>query len=308
MKTKELRLILGDQLNPMHSWYDHVDEQVVYVIAELNQEATYTKHHIQKITAFFAAMSDFAKQLTQLGHDVCYLTLDETITYRDLPHLLTALVERYECRRVTFQQPDEYRLKIQLNNMDKDIDIPTLEVDSEHFLLPFEQLTQHFQPSTHIRMENFYRYMRKHFSILMNGTKPVGDAWNFDSNNRQSFKAADLKLIPKPLIFDNPANEYLQRIQKHNINTIGKSSDNIDYPINREQSLVLLRFFCEHQLPNFGNFQDAMTMASPYAWSLYHSRLSFSLNCKMITNVQTVIYLCLKLKVLFGKYWVGESM
>ncbi|MFT6587299.1 MAG: deoxyribodipyrimidine photolyase-related protein, partial [Cognaticolwellia sp.] len=63
MKAKHLRLLLGDQLNPMHSWFEKVDSDVVYVIAELHQEANYTKHHIQKISAFFASMADFAHQL-----------------------------------------------------------------------------------------------------------------------------------------------------------------------------------------------------------------------------------------------------
>ena len=75
MKAKQLRLLLGDQLNAKHSWFEHVDANVVYVIAELHQEANYAKHHIQKITAFFAAMADFARYLEHEGHQVCYCLL-----------------------------------------------------------------------------------------------------------------------------------------------------------------------------------------------------------------------------------------
>lgn len=288
MKAKHLRLILGDQLNPMHSWYEHVDADVVYVIAELYQEANYTKHHMQKITAFFAAMAEFAQQLESKGHQVCYLTLDDTEIYQDLTALIEALVTRYGCESFTFQRPDEYRLRTQLNAIKNLLTLPVIEADSEHFLLPFDELSSHFQAATHVRMENFYRYMRKRFSILMKGSKPEGDAWNFDANNRQSFKKADLKLIPKPLVFDNSAEHYLQRIKNHNIKTIGRESPSVAYPINREQSLSLLHFFCQHQLPNFGDFQDAMTVASPYSWSLYHSRLSFSLNCKMLNPMEVI--------------------
>tara|TARA_B110000438_G_scaffold47526_1_gene47822 strand:- start:7626 stop:9176 length:1551 start_codon:yes stop_codon:yes gene_type:complete len=288
MKAKHLRLLLGDQLNPMHSWFEKVDSDVVYVIAELHQEANYTKHHIQKISAFFASMADFAHQLERAGHQVCYLTLDDTEKYQDLPALIESLMTNFCCESFAFQRPDEYRLRAQLNTMKQQLSQTVVEVDSEHFLLPFEELPSHFQRATHVRMENFYRYMRKRFSILMNGSKPEGNAWNFDANNRQSFKRSDLKFIPKPLIFDNEADEYLQRIKKHNIKTIGQESANVTYPINREQSLLLLHFFCQHQLANFGNFQDAMTVASPYAWSLYHSRLSFSLNCKMLTPAEVI--------------------
>lgn len=288
MKAKHIRLILGDQLNPLHSWFSSVDPDVVYVVAELHQEANYTKHHIQKISAFFGAMHHFAQYLKNNGHRVCYLTLNETVEYTNVNELIEALALKYESETFTFQRPDEYRLRLQLNTLSGILNIPSLEVDSEHFLLPFNELSTHFKPSTHVRMENFYRYMRKRFSILMKGVKPEGDAWNFDANNRQSFKKADIKDIPKPLVFQNDAQDYLQRIKQHGIKTLGEESTYITYPINREQSLALLQFFCVNQLPNFGNFQDAMTVSSPYAWSLYHSRLSFSLNCKMITPMEVI--------------------
>jgi deoxyribodipyrimidine photolyase-related protein len=288
MHTKHLRLILGDQLNPMHSWFESVDDSVIYLIAEQYQETNYTQHHIQKVSAFFIAMENFAHYLKKAGHQVCYLTLDDTQQFEDLPALIQSVTTQYQCSHFSYQQPDEYRLHTQLKNLSIQNNLLIQEVDSEHFLLPFEQLSAHFKANTHVRMEHFYRFMRQHFSILMEGSKPMGGAWNFDANNRQSFKSSDLKNIPKPLIFDNPVNDILERIKSHNIKTMGEPSENIGYAINREQSLTLLRYFCQHQLPHFGQFQDAMTMASPYAWSLYHSRLSFSLNCKMITPMEVI--------------------
>ena len=84
MKAKHLKLILGDQLNPKHSWFEYNDPDVIYVIAELYQEANYTKHHIQKITAFFVAMSEFAQHLESKGHRVCYLWNQYTACYLQL--------------------------------------------------------------------------------------------------------------------------------------------------------------------------------------------------------------------------------
>lgn len=288
MKAKHLKLILGDQLSPLHSWFEQIDNEVIYVIAELHEEATYAKHHIQKITAFFAAMYDFAEHLKKKGHQVCYLTLDETKPYKNLTKLICALSEKYSCEIFSYQRPDEYRLKMQLSSVQEQLHLPVIEYDTEHFFLPFNELSNYFTASSHVRMENFYRLMRKRFTILIDGTKPQGGAWNFDANNRQSFKKNDLKFIPKPLVFKNDASQFLTRINQHNISTIGKATKDIEYPINREQSLSLLDFFCQYQLPNFGKFQDAMTMASPYAWSLYHSRLSFSINCKMLNPSEVV--------------------
>ena len=57
-----LRLILGDQLNPLHSWFTTVQPEVVYVLMEIRQETDYVLHHAQKIIAIFAGMRDLALQ------------------------------------------------------------------------------------------------------------------------------------------------------------------------------------------------------------------------------------------------------
>ena len=76
-----LRLILGDQLNLQHSWYQNCDDSVLYVIAEIKQETDYVTHHVQKVCAFFKAMESFASSLASLGHHVLHLTLDETARF-----------------------------------------------------------------------------------------------------------------------------------------------------------------------------------------------------------------------------------
>ena len=61
---KILRLILGDQLNPNHSWFKNIDDEILYVLMEVKQETNYVLHHAQKILAIFAAMRDFKNMLT----------------------------------------------------------------------------------------------------------------------------------------------------------------------------------------------------------------------------------------------------
>ena len=73
-----LRLILGDQLNENHDWFKQPDKNVTYVLMEIRRETDYVTHHIQKVTAFFAAMRAFADRLRELGHRVVYLKLDDS--------------------------------------------------------------------------------------------------------------------------------------------------------------------------------------------------------------------------------------
>ncbi|MDV5167782.1 cryptochrome/photolyase family protein [Photobacterium rosenbergii] len=291
---KCLRLLLGDQLNNKHSWFQDVDHSTVYVIAELPQEMDYASHHIQKIQAFFLAMQHMADSLTASGHHVLHLTLDETTEYTDLPELLTALITRFQCQRFEYQQPDELRLHQQLDDFCQQLSIATVCVDGEHFIVPFNDLPQYFTRDKNGRLETFYRKLRKKHQILMEDEeKPEGGKWNFDKANRDKLKPNDITELPQPLLFDNDISDINQRLARHKVKSIGVGRDSLLWPVTRKQSLQLLDFFCTHCLPNFGRFQDAMTcqaddLVDQKQWSLYHSRLSFALNSKIISPLEVI--------------------
>jgi deoxyribodipyrimidine photolyase-related protein len=289
---KKLRLILGDQLNASHHWYQSKDSSVLYVVAELKQEASYTKHHIQKLCAFFSAMQQFAQSLSGSGHEVLHLTLDDTADFSDAPALIQHLCNIYAVESFEYQRPDEYRLldqirSMQLHNKDASV-IPLIEHDTEHFLLEFESIEDNFNKGKHNKMEFFYRKIRKRFDVLMDQGKPLGGQWNYDSDNRKKLKPKDIIEIPQPLEFSQDVSSIIERIDQHGVEYIGEPSQHLLWPTNLEESLQLLTFFCEKCLPNFGRFQDAMTANSPHQWSLYHSRLSFALNSKMLSPLQVI--------------------
>ncbi|MCB5163081.1 cryptochrome/photolyase family protein [Marinomonas algarum] len=288
-----LRVLLGDQLNAAHSWFRQKDDGVLYLIAELHPEATYVTHHVQKLCAFFLAMEGFANALEKAGHAVSYLTLDET--KRDTQpqsheEVILSVAAQHQITHIELQQPDEYRVQQHYQEMMARASGLTFSlVDSEHFLLPFDDIPRYFKPKTSVRMENFYRKMRQRFNILMAGEKePEGGKWNYDSANRNKLKAQDLAAIPEPLCFQHDAAHVLARLERHGIQSIGKADSQLLWPVTRQDALRLLDYFCEHLLPNFGRFQDAMTSKTPHSWSLYHSRLSFALNCKLIGPKQVI--------------------
>lgn len=109
-----LRLILGDQLNPQHSWFSKYDKDVIYVLMEVRQETDYVRHHGQKILAIFAAMRDFSRQLEDAGHCVRYLAIDDPANLQSLPANLDALIVQYQAEAFEYQAPDEWRLDQQL--------------------------------------------------------------------------------------------------------------------------------------------------------------------------------------------------
>ena len=286
---KTLRLIMGDQLNASHSWYQKKDESVLYVLAELHQETNYVKHHVQKIAAFFLAMDAFAKALKAAGHDVLFLNLDDTQKYADLSDLTIKLCKQYQIKFFEHQRPDEYRLLTQIQSIDlQSHGIAYSCVDTEHFILPFEEISNYFTKAKSTRLEGFYRKMRKQHNLLMDGDQPLGSQWNFDADNRNKLKKTDLPNIPKPLIFENDFSNLLDHLKRHKVKHFGEIGQSLLWPITRKQSLDLLEYFCAHGLPQFGRYQDAMTGKSEHAWSLYHSRLSFALNAKIISPMRVI--------------------
>ncbi len=284
---KEIRLILGDQLNANHSWFKTKQEDVLYIIAELHQEMHYTKHHIQKIQCFFAAMERFASALSQAGHEVLHLTLDDTQDFDSLANLIKHYVQHFNAQRFSYQLADEFRLREQMSSLDLG-DVAVSGYDSEHFMLGFEELSDYFQADKHHTMEQFYRKMRKRFNVLMDNGKPLGEQWNFDKDNRNKLKPQDIELAPPPLCFENDVSAINDRIERHQITTIGNSGDTLLWPVTRKQALQLLDHFCAHLLPLFGTFQDAMTCQTDSKWTLYHSRLSFVLNAKILHPLQVI--------------------
>ena len=281
---KTLRLILGDQLNIQHSWYTSVSDSTVYCMFEMRQETDYVKHHIQKVVGFFAAMRDFSKQLESKGHKVIYLTLDDSSNLHDLEKNLNEIISSQGIESFEYQSPDEFRLDTQLKAICKTLSIVFKEVDTEHFYTTRDELSVFFKGKKQYLMERFYRYMRTKHHILMQGSIPEGGEWNYDKSNRNKWKGSPE--IPPFKDFKNPVTDILNTLRSSAIKTIGRfESSTFSYPINKVQSLQQLEYFNQNLLVHFGDYQDALHNDEVY---LFHSRLSFAMNLKLISPKEIV--------------------
>jgi len=283
-QPKTLRLILGDQLDELHSWFRTPDKNVTYVMMEIRQETDYVKHHIQKVAAFFAAMRAFSVRLSDLGHRVIYLRLNDRQNLQTIPANLHHLQTTQKYDRLEYLLPDEYRLDEQLKNLAKKLPLDVSAIDTEHFMTERQELKDFFAGQKRYLMESFYRSMRKRYDILMEKDKPCGGQWNYDRKNRQAYDGQ--VAIPKPLLFKNQVSDICQTMQKMQVQTFGEIEPaELIWPITRAQSLKLLNAFVKSGLPTFGTYQDAMTAES---WYLFHSRLSFALNTKMLRPLEVI--------------------
>ncbi len=270
---------MGDQLNHKHSWYDQTEEDTYYFMAEMRQETDYATHHVQKVVAFFESMQNFARWLEARGHSVIYYALDDPENEQQLPKNLDQLISDYDIEKFEYQLPDEYRLDEQLKSFCTSLSIASEVFDTEHFLTRRNDLATFYEGKKEMTMEYFYRHMRKKYDILMvSNSNPEGGKWNFDKSNRKKWKGKPE--IPHERGFRKNVSATLKRIRDAGVKTMGSiSEENFNWPTSREDALSVLNYFCKNLLVHFGDYQDAMHTEEVY---LFHSRLSFAMNSKLL--------------------------
>jgi len=293
-----LKLILGDQLNSQHSWYKTQDATVTFLIMEILPEQAYVMHHIQKIVGFFSAMRHFAKQLQDNGHKVIYLELDDVANLQSFEANIHHIIKTHTIDKFCYQLPDEHRLDVQLKCIGESLNIKVEVFDTEHFYTQRNDVSDFFEGKKQYLMESFYRDMRKKHHILMDNDKePTGGKWNFDHENRKKY---DGKIPLKPhLKFIRDETEILNAIDDKGVKHFGKVNITaFELPQSRKDMLKLLNYFCDELLPAFGTYEDALVKNHV---TLFHSKISFGLNLKLISPQEVV-------KTVFTKYQQNPSL
>jgi deoxyribodipyrimidine photolyase-related protein len=279
-----LRLLLGDQLDPLHPWLVQPRPDVVLVMMEIRQETDYVRHHAQKVLAIFAAMRALAHQLHAQGHRVHYVPIDDAHNRQTLIDNLETLIAQYQATAIEYQWPDEWRLDAQLRAWAEQAPIPVRATDSAHFYTARDGVARALAGHRHWVMEHFYRRQRRQHRVLMEGDQPVGGRWNFDADNREPWRGDP----PEPPDC-RPRHDHRalwRAIEAAGVRTLGDpQADAFRWPVDRAEALAQLDTFVTHVLPHFGRFQDAL---SDRHERLFHSQLSFALNVKLLRPREVV--------------------
>ena len=284
---KTLRLILGDQLNSQHTWFGEVNPDIRYVLMEVRQETDYAPHHIQKVIAFFLAMRHFADELRQAGHTVTYLTLDDAANTQSIPDNIRQLINYEGFERFEYLLPDEIRLDRQLIDLAASLPTDTGVADTEHFYTKRDDFAKRFGAKNFI-MEPFYRDMRRKYGILMDGTgpkaQPATGQWNYDEDNRNALPKGFIGPAAREYVRD--VTDLVALLDQQGVKTIGTvEPSRFMWPVTRAEYLDMLDYFASNLLYAFGTYQDAM---APAEWSMFHSRLSFGMNSKLISPREVI--------------------
>jgi deoxyribodipyrimidine photolyase-related protein len=278
----KLCLILGDQLSPVISSLKGIRKKTDKILmCEVVEEATYVNHHKKKIVLIFAAMRHFAEELIEKGYNVIYVKIDDPENTGSFISEVTRVQSLISAEKLIVTHPSEYRV---LQDLKKLEDIIPLEIkEDDRFLVDIATFKKWSLGKKQLRMEFFYREMRKKYGILLDEDgNPTGGKWNYDKENRLPPKKGTIfpsrKLPQNSLITIEVINVVKAKFKNH----FG-DLETFDFAVTRSEALNELDYFVDEILPQFGTFQDAMVSNQPF---LFHSKISAYLNCGLLSPLE----------------------
>jgi len=280
---KTLRFVLGDQLSRSLSALRDVEmSQDVVLMVEAQEETTYVRHHRQKIALVLSAMRHFAESLRAEGLRVDYVRLDDAGNSGSFTGELGRALSRHLVDRIVVTEPGEWRVWDFMRTWETAFGIPVEIREDDRFLCSRGEFTAWATGRRGLRMEFFYRQMRRQTGWLMNGDQPAGCRWNYDAENRKALPP-HLALPPRQrFVPDAITREVMTRVEQRFGDHFG-DLDSFGWAATREEAIEALRHFITNGLPWFGDYQDAMKSGEDW---LFHAALSPYLNIGLLLPVE----------------------
>ncbi len=249
-------------------------------MVEVWEEATHVRHHKQKIVFLLSAMRHFAADLEADGITVDYVRLDAPGNTGSFTGELERAIARHAPDRIVVTEPSEWRVWDMMQDWRSALPVPVEIRDDHRFLCPRADFATWAEGRHALRMETFYRGMRKRTGFLMKDGEPVGGQWNFDHDNRKALPRGHRP--PERPGFEPTAitSEVIALVSETFADHFG-DLDGFRWPVTRRDAIIALKHFLDECLPHFGDYQDAMKTGAPF---LYHALLAPALNAGLLTG------------------------
>lgn len=280
-----LRVLLWDQLSAdITSLQDANKKQDIIMFCETIEECTYVKHHKKKLVFLLSSMRHFAEQLEQSGYRVHYVKLDDPDNTQTLAGEIKRALTKFSLKAIQVTWPGEYRIYATLNHLITQEKLNLTILEDTRFLASPAEFKQWAKDKKSLRMEFFYREMRKKYHVLMFDSLPEGGKWNFDAENRNFPKTK----ITIPSTFqiqpDVITLAVIKIVEEHFSQHFGDIT-HFHYAVTRKDALRALKLFIQERLPHFGDYQDVMMQDQPW---LFHSHISFYINNGLLNPMECI--------------------
>ncbi len=292
-KCRHLIFVLGDQLNlDSAALADIMPDRDAVLMAEVREESTHVWSAKPRTAFFFSAMRHFAESLRAQQLTVDYRAIGKGGKHGDpnfasLVDVLADAINQYKPEKIVMVEPGDWRIERQLTAFANSHKINLVMREDRHFMCSRAEFAEWAKGYKQLRLEYFYRTMRRRFSIMMDGNEPLQGRWNFDAANRGAFPKSGPGGVPPTLRVppDDITASVIVDVQKHFADHPG-SLEEFAWPVTREDALRALRGFVAERLAAFGQYQDAMWTNEPF---LYHSHISAALNVKLLDPREVIV-------------------
>ncbi|MBH5323007.1 cryptochrome/photolyase family protein [Aurantiacibacter sediminis] len=276
--------VLGDQLTRnLASIRGRTKDDTVILMMEVWDEATYVKHHKQKIALIFSAMRHFAAELEDAGWQVDYVKLTDDDNAGSFTGEVARAVERHSPRAIHVVEAGEWRVQQAIEEWPDKFDCEVEILPDDRYICALSDFNEWADDRDTLRMENFYREMRKRTGILMTEDgKPKGGDWNYDEDNRASPKE-EMDPPDRPLFEpDEITQECIALVEEEFGDHFG-DLEKFGWPVTRDEAEKAADAFFKERIEKFGKYQDAMVYGQD---DLYHSMLSTSINLGLLDPLE----------------------
>lgn len=276
-----LVLVLGDQLTLDVAALKAADKaRDVVVMAEVMGEGTSAPHHPQKIALILAAMRKFGAGLEAEGWRVAYSRLDDPENAQTISGELLRRAAEFGAAQVLATKPGEWRVLRDLEQLP----VPVRVLQDDRFICSEAEFAAWAAGRKQLRMEWFYREMRRKTGLLMEGDQPAGGQWNFDHDNRKAAKADLLRPRPRNFAPDAVVEDVLDLVEAR-FSHFGRLRP-FRWATDRAGALAALAEFVAERLPRFGEEQDAMLEGEAF---LSHAVISPYLNIGLLRPMEVCL-------------------
>ncbi len=273
-----LVLVLGDQLSRDVAALKAADrDRDLVVMAEVMGEGTSVPHHPQKIALILTAMRKFAAGLRAEGWRVAYSRLDDAENSQTISGELLRRAADSGAVSVLATRPGEWRVIRDLEALP----LPVTLLADDRFVCSEGEFAAWAEGRKSLRMEYFYREMRRKTGLLMEGDMPAGGQWNFDHENRKAAKPDLLRARP-PVFAPDAVTEEVLALVETRFRHFGRLRP-FHWATDRAGALAALEDFVAHRLARFGEEQDAMLEGEAF---LSHAVISPYLNMGLLSPME----------------------
>ncbi|VEG55666.1 deoxyribodipyrimidine photolyase-related protein [Mycolicibacterium aurum] len=262
--------LFADQLGPAVYGGEHSHREVLLI--EATSALAKRRYHRQKLHLVMSGLRHADRDLGDRA------TLMKADTYTDA-------LRRFN-RPVLVHEPTSHAAEKFVHRLREDGLVADV-LPTPTFALPRKDFAEWAGERTRFRMEDFYRDQRRRFGVLMDGSDPVGNRWNYDEDNREPPPKKQSTLeVPAPYKpREDDIDEQVRRdLDQMNLDTVGQDGPRLFAVTPVEAKRALARFI-DHRLPLFGRYEDAIMGDD---WAMSHSLLSVPLNLGVLHPLDAV--------------------